>query len=318
MVVRYRVLIPVIIVGILYACTGYRTHTVKTKGVYHRVKSGETLWSIARVYNVHVQDIAEANNITDANTVKTNSVLFIPDATFVVDDTVTRGEKIQGTVERSHLGEKKSLRVRQGESEREAGRTGGKRGDVRKRDSGNGETEKSSGESPQKTIAKADRNLPRPETKGPVVSPKETTDEVKNHQRIRDREKPNIKIEKNRFVWPVKGVVKSKFGIQPNGMYHNGILIEAKEGSLVVAAAAGTVIYSAPVKDYGETIIIKHEDDFATVYTHLGVRLVKVNEHVNQGEKIAYLGKTEQKGGVYLNFEIRHKNKARNPLFFLP
>ncbi len=84
------------------------------------------------------------------------------------------------------------------------------------------------------------------------------------------------------------------------------------------AAAGGTVIFSAPLKDYGETIIIKHEDKYATVYTHLGTRTVRGDARVKKGDRIAFLGKTEESEEPYLYFEIRHKNKARNPLFFLP
>jgi len=85
-----------------------------------------------------------------------------------------------------------------------------------------------------------------------------------------------------------------------------------------VAAASGTVIFSNALKDYGETIIIKHQDSYATVYTNLRSRIVQVDDKVKKGSRIAFLGKTEKKTEPSLNFEIRHKNKARNPLFFLP
>ena len=76
-------------------------------------------------------------------------------------------------------------------------------------------------------------------------------------------------------------------------MYYNGIRIAAAEGTAVQAAADGLVIFSAHLKDYGETIIIQHEDQYATVYTHLGIRTVRGETRVKKGDRIAFLGKAE-------------------------
>jgi murein DD-endopeptidase MepM/ murein hydrolase activator NlpD len=139
----------------------------------------------------------------------------------------------------------------------------------------------------------------------------------------RKEEGGSLHFDRKRFIWPVRGRVVSRFGIQPNGMYYNGITIVAREGMPVVAAAGGTVIFSGSfpgsLKDYGETIIIQHEEQYATVYTHLGQRKVKVNDRVRQSDTIGHLGKGEEKGGgARLTLEIRYRSKARNPMFFLP
>jgi lipoprotein NlpD len=153
------------------------------------------------------------------------------------------------------------------------------------------------------------------------VSPREETGrkvEQKGKERDSGGESAKIKFDKERFIWPVKGKVRSRFGFQRDGTYNNWITIAAKEGAPVLAAASGTVIFSNSLKDYGETIIIKHQDNYATVYTNLSGRIAQVDDKVKKGSRIAFLGKTEKKGEASLNFEIRHKNKARNPLFFLP
>ena len=111
-----------------------------------------------------------------------------------------------------------------------------------------------------------------------------------------------IQFDKNRFIWPVKGKVISRFGIQPNRMYFNGIRIAAGEETAVQAAADGMVIFSAPLKDYGETIIIKHEDQYATVYSHLGTRTVRGDTRVKKGDRIAFLGKAGEQGGTLSPF----------------
>jgi septal ring factor EnvC (AmiA/AmiB activator) len=140
----------------------------------------------------------------------------------------------------------------------------------------------------------------------------------KSKERDNGVQSENIKFDKERFIWPVKGKIQSKFGVQPNGMYYNGIKISAKEGTPVLAAAGGTVIFCASLKDYGETIIIKHEEDYATVYSNLGSRAVNVDDLIKKGNRIALLGKSDRRREAFINFEIRYKNKARNPLFFLP
>jgi lipoprotein NlpD len=104
-------------------------------------------------------------------------------------------------------------------------------------------------------------------------------------------------------------------------MYHNGIRIATQEGTPVQAAADGVVIFSSPLKDYGETIIIQHAELYATVYAHLGARTVRGEVKVKRGDRIAFIGKpaaNAAKEEAVLHFEIRHNNKARNPLFFLP
>jgi lipoprotein NlpD len=101
-------------------------------------------------------------------------------------------------------------------------------------------------------------------------------------------------------------------------MLNNHIRITARDHAPVVAAATGTVIFSAPLRDFGETIIIKHDQQFATVYTNLGSRAVKADSRVKKSEVIGMTGKSEKRGEGYIDFEIRQNNKARNPLSFLP
>jgi lipoprotein NlpD len=110
----------------------------------------------------------------------------------------------------------------------------------------------------------------------------------------------------------------SRFGRQPDGMYYNGIDIAAQEGEPVVAAADGKVTFSAYLKDYGETIIIQHENHFSTVYTHLGRRMTQQQDRIMKGERIGVVGKPVGKKDACLNFGIWYKYKARDPLVFLP
>ena len=51
---------------------------VERKGVYHKVKKGETLWRIAKTYGVPIQSITRANNIPEAAKIEKNQLVFIP------------------------------------------------------------------------------------------------------------------------------------------------------------------------------------------------------------------------------------------------
>lgn len=125
------------------------------------------------------------------------------------------------------------------------------------------------------------------------------------------------KPKRKKLLWPVKGKVITRFGPQPNGMYSNGIRISAREGTAVLAAEEGTVIFSAPLKDYGETVILRHDDAHATVYTNLGSRQVNTDDRVRAGSRIGSVGRDHRTGSGALHFEVRVKNKACNPLLFL-
>jgi murein DD-endopeptidase MepM/ murein hydrolase activator NlpD len=305
------IIIPLLFVNLLYGCTGHYAKTVKTKGVYHRVKTGETLWSIAKAYNINIQELAEINNITDPKLLGQDRVLFIPEADQVIDDVMSSVSKMESPGKTTQKEEKISASI--------PGKEALSNDKVPlKRDVPKGKAAVSSREESKDMTAKSKEGASA--LTGQVTLKQETGKKVeqKGRERNNGEESEKIKFDKERFIWPVKGNVRSKFGVQPNGMYYNGIKIGAREGTPVLAAASGTVIFSAHLKDYGETIIIKHEDNYSTVYTNLSNRMVKVDDQVTKGGRIAFPGKPEKKGEAYLNFEIRYQNKARNPLFFLP
>ncbi len=120
------------------------------------------------------------------------------------------------------------------------------------------------------------------------------------------------------FAWPVSdGVVSSGFGIR-NGAMHEGIDIAAPEGTPIRAADNGVVIFAGQLHGYGNTVIISHSGEYATVYGHNEVNLVREGARVVRGEKIARLGTSGRTTGSNLHFEVRHDNVARNPLAYLP
>jgi len=302
--------------AVLISCAGYPVRSSQPRGIYHRVKSGETLSAIARAYHVKLQDLAEINNISKPDQIETDSVIFIPDANQVVDDVITAA---RSQAPRAEMPIYDAADAKTGPETAPA---------VPRKEPTKKETVIEPEKRREKTpvdMAVKDRTTLSPKKDrdrvAPGVSGKTEGVEIveKTEKKKENGEKADeIQFDKERFIWPVKGKVISRFGIQPNKMNFNGVRIAAIEEAAVQAAAGGTVIFSAPLKEYGETIIIRHEDNYATVYTHLGTRTVRGDARVNKGDRIAFLGKADTKEGPYLYFEIRHMNKARNPLFFLP
>src|SRR5208283_2850605 len=88
------------------------------------------------------------------------------------------------------------------------------------------------------------------------------------------------------FQWPVsQGVVSSGFGIR-NGAMHDGVDIAAPVGTPVLAADSGVVIFSGTLHGYGNTVIIRHDDSYATVYAHNERNLVAEGARVSCGQQI--------------------------------
>ncbi len=278
----------------LISCAGSPAKKGTAKGVYHIVKKGETAYSIARAYSVSLQDLAEINNITDVSNIKEGSVIFIPDANQVIDDVMVSAKKADET--KPHDASVTNP-VDTGPS--------------------------ASGKPVDKALAGTAGPNPEPGDPGARASKRPAAPPAGAEDKTRTGQKPlfsenEVRAEKGNFAWPVKGTVKTRFGIQPNKTYHNWIKIVCPAGAKVKAAAGGTVIFSAGLKDFGETIIIRHANDFATVYTHLKKRYARGDQSVKKGETVALAGEIDEAGESYLNFEIRLKGKARNPLFYLP
>ena len=99
-----------------------------------------------------------------------------------------------------------------------------------------------------------------------------------------------------------------------------GLAIAGKLGDPVYASATGTVVYSGEgLPGYGKLIIVKHNDEYLSVYGHNSTILVKEKQVVQRGQKIAEMG-TSGTGAPTprLHFEIRREGKTVDPEQLLP
>jgi murein DD-endopeptidase MepM/ murein hydrolase activator NlpD len=119
------------------------------------------------------------------------------------------------------------------------------------------------------------------------------------------------------FGWPVEGPISSLFGRRRNS-WHRGIDIKADPGTVVFAAAAGTVVTNGVEPRYGRVVKIEHGDGYLTVYAHNEENLVEVGATVTSGDPIATVGRSGRATAHHLHFEIRRNGGVYNPLYLLP
>ncbi|MFA7558235.1 MAG: peptidoglycan DD-metalloendopeptidase family protein [Hydrogenophaga sp.] len=116
------------------------------------------------------------------------------------------------------------------------------------------------------------------------------------------------------FVWPAQGSVIASFDEARN----KGVSIAGKLGDPVLAAADGRVVYAgAGLRGYGNLIILKHNNTFLTAYAHNQALLVREDQQVRQGQRIAEMGSSDT-DRVKLHFEVRRQGKPVDPLNYLP
>ncbi len=116
------------------------------------------------------------------------------------------------------------------------------------------------------------------------------------------------------WAWPAAGAVVAGFDEGRN----KGLTIAGKAGDPVFAAGDGRVVYAgSSLRGYGNLVIVKHNDLFLSAYAHNQVLLVKDDQVVRRGQKIAEMGSTDAER-VQLHFEIRRQGKPVDPAKLLP
>ncbi len=247
-----KILILIIISLLFISCgdTNTKVERVPTqygmlKGVFHKIKPGETLHQLSVSYGVSLEDILEINDLDPNDIVFVGDEIFIPTASKIINKIIVK--------------EKKKKRFK---------------------------TEKKS---------------------------------IKKRKRAKKRLKRKIllpKIYVNSLLWPVDGVIVSKFG--KYGSFHNdGIDIAIIRNTPIKAVLSGEVIYSGFQKGYGNIVIIQHKDKIITIYAHNEKNLVKSGEKVKKNQKIALVGNSGNTERTKLHFEIRKGVKSVNPIYYL-
>ncbi|MCL4425650.1 MAG: M23 family metallopeptidase [Firmicutes bacterium] len=128
---------------------------------------------------------------------------------------------------------------------------------------------------------------------------------------------------REKMVWPVAGKVTSAYGwrLDPatkQEKLHEGLDIEAPQGTSIKAALSGSVLLVRDNEFYGRTVILDHGNGLQTLYAHCAEILVREKEKVRQGDVIARVGKTGNATSFHLHFEVREGGKSIDPRPLLP
>jgi lipoprotein NlpD len=116
------------------------------------------------------------------------------------------------------------------------------------------------------------------------------------------------------WLWPASGPVASGFEEGRS----KGVAITGKAGDPVLAAADGRVVYAGSgLRGYGNLVIVKHNNTYLTAYAHNQTLLVKEDQVVRRGQRIAEMGSSDS-DRVQLHFEIRKQGKPVDPQRLLP
>lgn len=116
------------------------------------------------------------------------------------------------------------------------------------------------------------------------------------------------------FIWPANGRVIAGFDEVKN----KGLDIEGQAGDSIFSVADGQVVYAgSELRGYGNLIIVKHNNTYLTAYAHNRSLLVKEDQKVTKGQKIAEMGNSDA-DRVKLHFEVRRQGKPVDPAKYLP
>ena len=114
------------------------------------------------------------------------------------------------------------------------------------------------------------------------------------------------------YHYPYIGRITSRYGPR-RGRAHQGLDIGLKTGDPIYATFDGKVRLSKAAVDYGNLVIIRHNNGLETYYAHLSQRDVEVGDWVVAGQQIGLGGSTGRSTGPHLHYEVRYKGQSFDP-----
>ena len=262
------------------------------------VKKGDTLYSIARRYDVPLREVIEVNRLRPPYALRIGQKLRMPTAKYHI---VKKGDTLYNISKRynvdmhslsktNKLSTPYSLKI--------------------------GQRLLLPGTIVSKPVAtNYVANTPKAISRWKSSSNKKTSN---TKQKAYPQYSTPVKKRTSKFAWPVQGKIISKFGVIAKGRNNDGINIKAPLGAAVKAADSGTIAYAGnELKGFGNLILIKHNDGWITAYAHNDRLLVRKGQKVRKGEKIATVGSSGGVSSPQLHFEIRAGKKAVNPSLYL-
>jgi murein DD-endopeptidase MepM/ murein hydrolase activator NlpD len=112
--------------------------------------------------------------------------------------------------------------------------------------------------------------------------------------------------------------ITTTFGAKRKGHVHKGVDIVTAKGTPVRATATGKVAYAGREGDYGNVMIVDHENGMSTYYAHLDKEYAKEGQLVKRGEIIGAVGSTGNATTPHVHYEVRKNGQPVNPQGYMP
>lgn len=261
-----------------------------TGGSTYTVKRGDTLFYIAWVTGNDFRDLAERNNIPAPYGLNVGQTLQVGNAS---GQPITGNNAVAAASVQASSGSQGMVTK---PAQNSSAVVASKPTITYSEDSGEQSANKMLPNNKPATTVTAPVTAPVVNTAQPTASSKSTSSPISS------------------WRWPTDGKIIEQFSQNGN----KGVDIAGSKGQAIAATADGRVVYAGnALRGYGNLIIIKHNDDYLSAYAHNDTMLVREQQEVKAGQKIATMGSTGT-SSTRLHFEIRYKGKSVNPLQYLP
>ena len=288
------------------------------------VQKGDTMYGIARRFRVSLQALIATNNAAPPYTIKVGQTIWLPPPNIHI---VEAGETLEDVAERFNV-DYRSLAV-MNKLPKPYHVSPGDQITLPK-------LARDFGEFRIATKAGNEQGLASKGPAQPSVSQADSGERVFSDQAITQKtaaaEPPKPKkalakrtqmksgpVSAQGFAWPLEGRVLQSFGEQPGGVKNEGLNIAARSGAPIFAAADGRVVYAgSELSDFGNLLLIAHDDNWVTAYAHTSEVFVALGDVVKIGQPIAAVGETGAVGDPQLHFQIRKQKTPMDPITLLP
>jgi len=280
---------------------------------YHESREGDTLYSISRIYDMKVNDVIALNNLKFPYSIYPGEKIKVTKKTDEnknvdikkSDKNPQLASESSAKTEKNILkpSDEKTKEISEKKHSKEIEKYGFKPSEIRAE-----EINKRN----NLTNSKTAQNIINP-TKNEIVETKLSINKPIDKDALK-----KITNKTNRFSWPVRGEVISKFGPKSAGLYNDGINIKAPEGQIVGSSEDGIVAYVGnELKGYGNLVIIKHSGGWISAYAHLKNSIVERGQKITKGQKIGNVGNSGKVKFPQLYFGLRKGRDAVNPENYL-
>jgi murein DD-endopeptidase MepM/ murein hydrolase activator NlpD len=253
----------------------------------YTIKSGDSLYSVARRRGVTVAELQRVNAITDVRKVMPGAVIKVPPES-------TESRQAAAAPAPSSPSVTPTVSSQPTTSAAPSVTVG---------------LDPQTAAGPRPTVINAPR-VAAVDTKGTatdvppaVVAPKQEPEQPKSTA------SGDLKLR-----WPVKGRVISKFGPQSDGTQNDGVNVAVPLGAEVLAAESGVVAYAgSEVRGYGNLVLVRHDNGWVTAYAHNDELMVQRGDRVRRGQSLAKAGRTGNVDQPQVHFELRQGPKPVDP-----